>query len=312
MLNNGPSIWPMGLTSRPIYKYKIPSLSEFLTKEHQIAMDPSSAPATDAASATSAAAPPAGDRPPPPTSSSSTPPVAAPSSAPNQAPSTAPPPNPNPENPQPPPQPAAENLQPSLGRARPLQPPFTHFSPHPPAASSSMASSSSLSSSSSAPSTMPSTAPIVPVQRGMVALGVPATMRPSQPAGGSFPAYGPGSFSQPFGGFSRAPASISEVVSNSGSQVAILWAISIPLLACESISLVFYICLSICSCIGVVISVGSIVSLTLWETSGHLLWMLISFTASSLFGNAWFEGMNKFVWFRVLIYVHLCCYSVSV
>lgn len=180
-------------------------------------MDPSSAPATTPA--TSAAATPAGDQPPPPSSSSSPATVAAP--APNPAPSPAPTPNPNPANPQPPPQPAAENPQPSLGRARPLQPPFTHFSPHPPAASSSMASSSS-STSSPAPSTMPSTAPIVAVQRGMVALGVPATMRPTQPAGGSFSAYGPGSFNQPFGGFSRTPATISEVVSNSGSQVVIL------------------------------------------------------------------------------------------
>lgn len=68
---------------------------------------------------------------------------------------------------------------------------------------------------------MPSTAPNVAVQRGMVALGVPATMRLTQQAGGSFSAYGPASFNQPFGGFSRAPATISEVVSNSGSQVVI-------------------------------------------------------------------------------------------
>lgn len=206
----------MGLTCRPTDKYKIPSFSDSLPKEHQLAMDPSSAPATSASPATSAAVAPAVDQPPPSSSSSSATVAAA---TPNPAPLSAPLPNPNPENPQPPPQPAAENPQPSLGRARPLQPPFTHFSPHPPVASSSMASSSS--SSSSAPSTMPSTASNVAVQRGMVALGVPATMRLTQPAGGSFSAYGPASFNQPFGGFSRTPATISEVVSNSGSQVVI-------------------------------------------------------------------------------------------
>ncbi|XP_068659761.1 transcription initiation factor TFIID subunit 12-like [Aristolochia californica] len=104
--------------------------------------------------------------------------------------------------------------RPALSRPRPLQSAYPHFSPHLPPTSSSAAAGSSLSSPVS------SSLPVTTMQRGGVAVGVPAphVRQPQQQPSGSFSAFGPGSFNQ-FGGLGRAPVSVPETMANSTMQV---------------------------------------------------------------------------------------------
>ncbi|KAG9455064.1 hypothetical protein H6P81_007968 [Aristolochia fimbriata] len=104
--------------------------------------------------------------------------------------------------------------RPALSRPRPLQSAYSHFSPHLPPTSSSAASGSALSSPVSSSHPMPT------MQRGGVAVGVPAPhgRPPQQQPPGSFSTFGPGSFNQ-FGGLGRGPVGVPEAMANPTMQV---------------------------------------------------------------------------------------------
>ncbi|XP_068662214.1 transcription initiation factor TFIID subunit 12-like isoform X2 [Aristolochia californica] len=104
--------------------------------------------------------------------------------------------------------------RPAQSRPRPLQSTYPHFLPHLPPTSSSATAGSSLSSPVS------TSLPVTTMQRGGVAVGVPAPQvrPPQQQPTGSFSAFGPGSFNQ-FGGLGRGPVSVPETMANSTMQV---------------------------------------------------------------------------------------------
>ncbi|XXG88343.1 hypothetical protein AAC387_Pa12g0562 [Persea americana] len=107
--------------------------------------------------------------------------------------------------------------RPPLGRTRPNQPHY-HFTPHLPPSQIGSSSSSSSSSSSTFSSAPPPAVSAAPMQRGGLALGVPAhPTRPQQPAG-SFSTFGSSPFNHQFGGLARNPINMQDQMGNPTTQ----------------------------------------------------------------------------------------------